>query len=355
MPKAEGGWARAGPTPMALLWLQFVASAVLILLAAHFLASSADTVAERTGLGRSFIGVVMLATATSLPELATGISSIAWLDAPDLAIGDAFGSNLFNLMIIGLADIYWQNGPVLNAVSRTSVMVGALGAGLIGLAALAIFIYSETDVTADWFLSPFTILLIVGFIAAMYLIYRHSQQIQESQDAEQSPDQPAAERRTPTLSRALLIYALSAAVVVAAAVWLADVGEQIAETMHWEESFVGTQFLAISTSLPEIGTSFAALRLNAPELAITNVLGSNVFNMGIVLFFDDVAFTDGAVWSAVSTVHVISGLIAVLMTMVVIVGIMTRPRQRIRGLWTPEGATLVGAYGGASALLYLLA
>ncbi len=340
---------------MAVLWLQFVASAVLILFAAHFLASSADTVAERTGLGRSFIGVVMLATATSLPELATGVSAIAWLDSPDLAIGDAFGSNLFNLMIIGLADIYWQNGPVLNAVSRTSVMVGALGAGLIGLAALAIFIYSETYVTADWFLSPLTIVLILGFAAAMYLIYRHDQQTQAALKEDESDPIDETSSAGQSLSRALIVYALSAAVVVAAAVWLANTGESIAETMHWEESFVGTQFLAISTSLPEIGTSFAALRLNAPELAITNVLGSNVFNMGIVLFFDDLAFTDGAVWSAVSTVHVLSGLIAVLMTMVVIVGIMTRPRQRIRGLWTPEGATLVGAYAGASALLYLLA
>ena len=339
---------------MALLWLQFVAAAAFILLAAHFLASSADTVAERTGLGRSFIGVVMLATATSLPELATGVSSIVWLDAPDLAIGDAFGSNLFNLMIIGLADIYWQNGPVLNAVSRTSVMVGALGAGLITLAALAIFIYSETDVTADWYLSPLTIVLILGFVAAMFLIYRHDRRTQEAEAASQAGSEPESGRGGQSLSRALLIYAASAAVVVAAAIWLANTGEQIAETMHWEESFVGTQFLAIATSLPEIGTSFAALRLNAPDLAITNVLGSNVFNMGIVLFFDDIAFTGGAIWSAVSTVHVLSGLIAVLMTMVVIVGVMTRNRSRKGRFWTPEGATLVGGYAAASALLFLL-
>ena len=342
---------------MALLWLQFAASAVIILLAAHFLANSADDVADRTGLGRTFIGVVMLATATSLPELATGISSITLFDAPDLAIGDAFGSNLFNLMIIGLADIYWQNGPVLNAVTRTSVMTAGLGAGLITLAVLAIFIYSETDVTADWPLSPMTIVLLLVFIAAMFLIYRHSQQIQEAEaeaetEAEQPPKAQAAEG--PSLTRALLIYAVSAAVIVGAAIWLSNVGERIAEDMHWEQSFVGSQFLAISTSLPEIGTSFAALRIGAPDLAISNVLGSNVFNMGIVLFFDDLAFVDGSIWEVVSSVHVISGLIAVLMTMVVIVGIMTRPRGRLR-FWTPDGVLLVGGYAGASALLFLLA
>lgn len=339
---------------MAMLWVQFAASAVIILLAAHFLANSADDVAERTGLGRTFIGVVMLATATSLPELATGISSITLFDAPDLAIGDAFGSNLFNLMIIGLADIYWQNGPVLNAVTRTSVMTAGLGAGLITLAVLAIFIYSQTDVTADWPLSPMTIMLLLVFIAAMFLIYRHSQQIQEEQEEEAEHPPEATATEGPSLTRALLIYAVSAAMIVAAAIWLSNVGERIAEDMHWEQSFVGTQFLAISTSLPEIGTSFAALRIGAPDLAISNVLGSNVFNMGIVLFFDDLAFVDGSIWDVVSSVHVISGLIAVLMTMVVIVGIMTRPRGRLR-FWTPDGALLVGGYAGASALLYLLA
>ena len=343
---------------MTTLWLQFAASAVIILVAAHFLATSADTVAERTGLGRSFIGVVMLATATSLPELATGVSAIAWLDAPDLAIGDAFGSNLFNLMIIGLADLYWQNGPILSVVSRTSVTVGALGAGLIGLAALAIFIYSETDVTADWFLSPITIVLLLGFAAAMYLIFRDDQQSQAAQEDEDEDAPDDAEQATASmqsLTRALVVYALAGAVVVGAAVWLSNTGESISEAMHWEQSFVGTQFLAISTSLPEIGTSFAALRLNAPDLAITNVLGSNVFNMGIVLFFDDVAYTGGTVWSVVSSVHVLSGLIAVLMTMVVIVGLMSRRSGPGWRIWSPEGVLLISAYGGASALLYLLA
>ena len=117
-----------------LLWLQLGATAAIILIASQFLARSADVVAEKTGLGRSFVGVVMLATATSLPELGTGISSIVVVDAPDLAAGDAFGSNLFNLMIIGFLDLYWRNGPVLNSVRSTSVVVGALGIGLIALA-----------------------------------------------------------------------------------------------------------------------------------------------------------------------------------------------------------------------------
>ena len=195
----------------------------------------------------------------------------------------------------------------------------------------------------------------LGFIAAMLLIYRQDKQAQlaEPEPAESAEPEPSGSGQR--LSTALVIYAISAAVVVAAAVWLAGTGEAIAETMHWEESFVGTQFLAISTSLPEIGTSLAALRLNAPELAITNVLGSNVFNMGFVLFFDDLVYADGAIWSTVSPVHIISGLIAILMTAVVIAGIMSRPRAPGKRFWTPEGATLVGLYAASSVLLFFLA
>ena len=338
---------------LALLWLQLGATAAIILVASQFLARSADTVAEKTGLGRSFVGVVMLATATSLPEMGTGISAIVLVDAPDLAAGDAFGSNLFNLMIIGLADLYWRNGPVLTAVRFTSIVVAALGAGLIALAIGTIYIHTTTDAMSDWYISPVSVLMIVGFVAAMLLVYRHSQGAGASTG--ESEAEVHSNYADQSLPKAFVIYFASAAVVVAAAVWLAMTGDELAHAMGWEASFMGTQFLAISTSLPEIATSFAALRLNAPELAITNVLGSNVFNMGFVLFVDDLVYSQGVVWSNVSQVHILTGLIAILMTAVVIVAVLTRPRAKLGGVWTLEGGGLVAAYIGASVLIFALA
>ena len=337
---------------LALLWLQLGGTAAVILIASQFLARSADTVAEKTGLGRSFVGVVMLATATSLPEMGTGISAIVLVDAPDLAAGDAFGSNLFNLMIIGLADLYWRNGPVLTTVKFTSVVVAALGIGLIALGVGAIYVHNATSATSEWYISPVSVLMIVGFLAAMLLVYRHEKGGAPAGEPEVEPHGNYADQSLP---KALAIYFASAAVVVAAAVWLAMTGDDLAHEMGWEASFMGTQFLAISTSLPEIATSYAALRLNAPDLAISNVLGSNVFNMGFVLFVDDLVYSQGVVWSNVSQVHILTGLIAVLMTVVVIVGILTRPRKRLGTVWTLEGGALVAAYIGASVMVFALA
>ena len=340
---------------LALLWLQLGATAAVILIASQFLARSADTVAEKTGLGRSFVGVVMLATATSLPEMGTGISAIVLVDAPDLAAGDAFGSNLFNLMIIGLADLYWRNGPVLTAVRFTSIVVAALGAGLIALAIGTIYVHNATDAMSTWYISPVSVVMIVAFLAAMLLVYRHSQGGDPSVQAEAAEAEAHANYADQSLPKAFVVYFVSAAVVVAAAVWLAMTGDEVAHAMGWEASFMGTQFLAISTSLPEIATSFAALRLNAPDLAITNVLGSNLFNMGFVLFVDDLVYSQGVVWSNVSEVHILTGLIAILMTAVVIVAVLTRPRAKLGGVWTLEGAGLVAAYVGASVLIFALA
>ena len=330
-----------------LLWLQLAAAAAIILGASWFLAKSADVIAFKTGLGRSFVGVVLLATATSLPELGTGVSAITLLDEPDLALGDAFGSNLFNLLIIGLLDLYWRDGPVLTKVGPTAAIVGALGIAVIGIAALALLVHGATNSMSGWHIGPPSAALLAMFLLAMLLIYRSGQAEGQAEGGE--------EYESGSLAGAFLRYFVSAALVVGAAVWLAYSGDRIAEEMGWEASFVGTQFLAFSTSLPELAASFAAIRLGAPELAIGNILGSNVFNMGFVLFLDDVAFADGAIWTVASDVHALTAVFAMFMTALVIVAITLRPRGRPVRFITYEGAALIGLYAAASAAVYWLA
>ena len=330
---------------LAVLWLALAATAAVILVASQFLARSADVIAIKTGLGRSFIGVVMLATATSLPELGTGVSSIVLVGTPDLAAGDAFGSNVFNLLIIGVLDLTWRNGPIVTAVGRTSVVIAALGIAAITLGAGAIIIHHATGTISSWPISPLSVTLLLVFLGGMFLIYKHN----DAGDAEE-PDTP--EYAGHGLAGAFSTYGAAAGVVVVAAIGLAFIGDRLADEMGWEASFVGTQFLALSTSLPELATSYAALRIGAPELAITNVLGSNVFNMGLVLFVDDAVYTDGVLWSTVSEVHALTAVVAVFMTAIVIVGLMFRDRRRPHRFFTWEAIALVGMYLVASVLVF---
>lgn len=136
------------------LWLQLAGATVIILAAATFLTRSADRISDATGLGRSLAGLVLLATATSLPELVTGVGSVALLDEPDLAAGAAFGSNMVNLLMIGLLDAFWRSGPILDSLGLAFVAQAVFGIAIICLAALGLLIHSTTASFAGWYLSP---------------------------------------------------------------------------------------------------------------------------------------------------------------------------------------------------------
>ena len=337
---------------LTLLWIQLAAAAALILVAAHFMVPSADAIAHKTGLGRTFVGVVMLATATSLPELGTGVSSILIVGEADLAAGDAFGSNLFNLLIVGLMDLYWRRGHVLSSVNPTAALVGVLGILVISIAVGAMVIHNLTPVTGAWFISPMSVLLLATFIGAMFFIYRMEVGLDNTDESDDELE--ANNYENESLSKSFLIYFLTAAVVVGAAIWLAIVGDHLSDAMGWEKSFMGTQFLALSTSLPELAASFAALRLGAPDLAITNVLGSNLFNMGFVLFMDDVVLTTGALWLEVSAVHMLTGVIAIVMTALVVMGILSRRTGPKRFPISFYGGAMIALYIAVSVLVFYL-
>ncbi len=330
---------------LAIYWLLLVGAGAAILLLSRFLVSSADVIAFRTGIGRSFAGVLMLATATSLPELVTGISSIRLVGEPDLAVGDAFGSNLVNLVIIGILDLSWRNGPILAAVGRGPILVGLFGIGVISVTIAAMAAHNTFEFAAGWPISPLSLLLFAVFLAGMFMIYRQGGPTEE----------PDASQLDMTMKRASAIYTATMLGIVAAGVILAITGERVADAMGWETSFVGTQFLAISTSLPELAASYAAIRIAAPELAISNVLGSNLFNMGFVIFLDDAAYTQGPIWNGIAQIHQLTAAFAVLMTIIAIAALMKTNRDVRPRRFTWEAVSLIGLYTAVSVLVFTLA
>jgi cation:H+ antiporter len=139
-----------------------------------------------------------------------------------------------------------------------------------------------------------------------------------------------AEPTYPELSfkQAILGYVLAAIVVVAAGIALPFIGEQIALSMGWAESFVGTLFIAAVTSTPEAVVTISALRLGAIDMAVGNLLGSNLFNIAI-LALDDLFYFDGPLLHDIDKSHLASAFSAIMMSGLAIIGLMVRPRSRI--------------------------
>ena len=179
---------------------------------------------------------------------------MALLDEPDLAAGAAFGSNMVNLLMIGLLDAFWRSGPILDSLGLAFVAQAVFGIAIICLAALGLLIHSTTASFAGWYLSPVSLLLLGTFLVAMYTVFSWGKTHPTAEDEPVEPDEVALEI-APSLASAVGVFSLAAAVVFVCAIWLARTGDGLAIEMGWDASFVGTQFLAISTSLPEQATS----------------------------------------------------------------------------------------------------
>src|SRR3990172_2991592 len=117
---------------MRILWLQLIFCSAVIVFCGTNLSKYGDVIAEKTGLGRAWIGLVLMASVTSLPELITGISSVAFANVPDIALGDIMGSCVFNLSIIALMDILHGPKPIFSKAEHSHILSAGFGVILIG-------------------------------------------------------------------------------------------------------------------------------------------------------------------------------------------------------------------------------
>ncbi|WP_154662525.1 sodium:calcium antiporter [Solimonas flava] len=313
--------------PVLTLWAQFLLCLALIGLGGPELCRSGEAIARRTGLSGSWIGLALLATVTSLPELVTGLSAAGVAEAPDIAAGDVLGSCIFNLAILGALVVGLRRRPVFTVVSRTHLMTAAFGVVLLALALTGLLVAPRAALPAFGHVGVFSLLLLVAYALAMRAIFT-------GEAAQATPPAAASDGPGPSLSAALARYIGAAIVVAAAGVWLPLVGEQLAEAMHWKQSFVGTLLIAGATSMPEIVVTVAAARIGAIDMAIGNLLGSNLFNV-LLLAFDDVAYRPGPLLAAVAPIHATTAAVALLMTGIVLAALAsaggTHQRQRWAG------------------------
>jgi len=325
-----------------LLWAQFFICALLILFFGAKLARYGDIIAEKTGLSGLWIGLLLLAAVTSLPEIITGISAVAVVGVPDLAMGTIFGSNALNLFIIALLDIIYRSGPLLGVVSRVHILSALVGLVLIAFAGGSILLGTKVWDGAIGWIGIYSLVLVLLYLWGSRAIFRS--------EREQVVETGSLRYEKVSPRRSYSGFAIAALAIIGAGMWLAFIGDEIVAATGWDTTFVGSLFLAVITSLPELVVCIAALRIGATDMAIADVLGSNMFNMGIGIFCYDI-FSRGSIFSAVSSGHVFTAGIVILMTLIVIAGLIFRTRRKtpLRMSW--YSVVLIVIYlGGAYAL-----
>lgn len=318
-------------------WLQLLACAVLILLAGSRLARYGDVIAHYTGLGGSWIGLVLMATVTSLPELVTGVSSVTVADVPDIAVGNVLGACVLNLTMLVVLDALHRRASIYSVASQGHVLGAAFGVVMLGVVAFGILAAPLLELQIGH-IGVVTVAILALYAVAIRIIFNYERGVRaavvEAAVAEKPP--------LLTLRQVLVRYTAAAAVVVGAALWLPFAAGAVAAAMGWSESFVGTLLVALATTLPELTVTIASVRLGALDLAIGNLVGSNLFNLAI-LGIDDLLYVKGPLLAAVAPSHALSAAAASVMAGAMIVALVARPTARLLNAvgWTSVMIALV--------------
>jgi len=323
-----------------MVWLEFLAASLLVVLAAIKLAEYGDVISERTGLGGMFIGTLLLAAATSLPELLTGINSLGQ-DAPNLAAGNFFGSNMFNMLLLAVLDVMYHQRRILRMVATRHALTASLATLLIAMATF--FILADLDLRLGW-VGVGSLLLMATYFVGVWLIRRSDPALRPAPGGELGPG-------LPPLWKASLGFPLATLALVLVVPWLVRSSVQLAEITGLGTGFFGTAFLGAITSLPELVAIIAAARIGAFDLAVGNLFGSNVFNM-FALGLTDVFYTGGSFIDEIAPAFAIAGLIGLMLTNLGLIGNLARVERRLLFVEV-DALIIILVYLGGLWLLYL--
>ncbi|MDO9093127.1 MAG: sodium:calcium antiporter [Rubrivivax sp.] len=334
-----------------MLLLQLLVCAALIARAGFVLSASADRLATAHGWGRGWVGLALLATVTSLPELASGISAVALVGAPNLAVGNALGACVVNLAFLVVVDALQRRQPMYRDASATHLLSAGFGVVMLGFVAMSLL--TGARVPAVLHVGLYSPALLGLYLLALRGVHAHEQRAMRVMAAAASAGPGAAPPAEGIdTQREWRRFALAGLVVLAAGTWLPQVGDALAQTLGLSRSFVGTVFMAVITTLPEMAVTLGALRLGALDMAIGNLLGSNLFNV-LVLAVDDLFYTPGPLLAAVAPVHASTAVTAMVMTGLVIIGLVMRPQGRVLRVVSWVSVGLVAAYVINAALAFL--
>lgn len=327
----------------------FVISTVAIALAGTQLARVADQLADLTKMGEALAGALFLGLTTSLPGIITSVVA-AYNDHPQLAISNAIGGIAAQTVFLSIADITYPKTNLEHAAaSLANIMQGVLLMGLLSVVLIGI---SGPEVTL-LNIHPFSILIILLYIAGSRLIstakdkpmWRPRITLETIEDV---PDEDYL--NSLSLKNVILKFFILAIIVATAGYAVALSGIIIASETGLSEGFVGTLFTAVSTSLPELIVSIAAVRQGALTLAVGNIIGGNTFDV-LFVAFSDVAYTDGSIFHAITSNQIFIVALTMFMISVLILGLLHRQKEGIGKIgW--ESFLIIVLYIAGNAFLF---
>ncbi len=301
-----------------MVWLKILISIIVILICGYKLSKYGDIISEKTGLGKGFIGVLLLGAITSLPEVITTISSVSLVKNVNLAWGNIYGSNLLNLSVIAFCDFLIKEYD-FRKFNKNNTLTGALGVIITGIGICGIAIHKKWLIFSH--ISIFTILILITYLVGAYVLYLNERIRQKKDNNKHNVER---------LDKKIFLYFLiNAFLIILAGINVTYACDEIAKITGLGSSFVGSLFLALATSLPEIVVSVSAIKLGSVSMAVGNILGSNFFNVSII-GLSDIFYTSGSssIFYDASNIHILTGIIFIILTNIYLTGMILEAKKR---------------------------
>jgi cation:H+ antiporter len=336
-------------------WLQLAAASAAVVLAGIKLSRYGDLLAGRLGLGHAVVGVIFLAFATSLPEIATCIGSVAWRREVGLAVGNGFGSIAFNLAIIFVADLMAGRGSIFLRLSKHCVRPALLSLVMIAIFGASLGVEALSPVPLNVLgVGPGSFVIVAAYALGVWWLSRKSRG--EIASIAQEEGEEEDEKRISTIG-IFARYLVVALVILWAGLNLAAAGDRISDQYGLGTTFVGVIFLAIATSLPELTVAITSARRGLYEMVIGNIFGANMFNVLVIACADAFYRDDSIARVTMRSDQAVQGTIAVSfaagLTCVAILGVMKRASLSLWRVTIPS-AIIFALYLGMTYWLYVL-
>ncbi|KIL52021.1 sodium:calcium antiporter [Jeotgalibacillus soli] len=324
-----------------MVFVYFILAAAVTVFAAMKLSKYADVMSEKTAMGGLMVGTLLLAGATSLPEVTTSISAVL-IGNPDIAIGNVLGSNLFNLFILACFDLYYRKKQLYQWGSKDHVYTAGLGLVLTVMVMLALIVRIDFTILG---IGIDSLLIALVYGVGLFIMNK----LPKPAAVEPVVDQQAANETAATavssisVKHAVIGFIVAALVIMGAGTVLSIMGDQIAVITGLGSSFVGSFLVAATTSLPEAVSVLVALRLRNVNLALGSILGSNIFNM-LILAMSDVAYRDGSILADVSDSHLVTAIGVLILSVVIIGALFRKPTKSIMSYAVPSLLIVLGYF-----------
>lgn len=314
--------------PLLLLFFGVAAGAVWV--AGIYLSNATDALSKRFGLGEALGGLIVLAIVTNLPEIAITVSG-ALHNKVEIAVGNILGGIALQTVVLVLLDIFGVGRPaplMYQAASLTLVLSGVL---VIVVLTLVVMGHQFPASVSLHGLTPAGGLILISWLVGVYLVGKSSKTLPWVQQ-DPAPEAPKKSKQDDTskqdkTGRNLLIFGVGALVTLLGGVVLEGTGDAIASHIGMSGVLFGATVLAASTSLPEVSTGLAAIKLGDYELAVSDIFGGNAF---LPVLLPVAALISGkAVLPVAGKADIYLTGVGMLLTCMYLYGLIFRPKRQI--------------------------